>query len=320
MRDKPDACYASQCPLADKGRGFVLDYGDPLTAEYALVLEAPGHDEIQFRIEPNARRWFLSTKEECDRELAVRRRDFPGLDERFIRTGVPAVGATGSVLEQWLFPVVGMRRDKLFIANTLRCLPPKSKRDAYPKGEERKAAERCCRQWDRWDKFRPDAQLVTLHPAAILRDVTPLPLEIEDFKKARDFRAAGRRVMILLGGKAMKAFTRIGENVSKFRGHYLLLARGWAESYKQTFNFTAKHSKRGQRGQYSGQHAPCKTKTKTKREREREQFEEFEALFSAPRTRARAQRAQTGAETGAGAETRGGTRTGTRTKKGKKSE
>jgi hypothetical protein len=52
MRDKPDYCFTSGCPLADKGRGFVLGTGDPVKARVGMILEAPGREEIEFALTP----------------------------------------------------------------------------------------------------------------------------------------------------------------------------------------------------------------------------------------------------------------------------
>ena len=246
LRDKPDYCYESGCPLAEVGKGFVLGQGDPERAKIMIILEAPGSDEIQFILEPNAQRKFLTTPVEVNDEIQRRQRDYPDLPARFIKRGVPIVGKSGSELMQWVFPQVNLRRHDFFIDNTLRCLPPKAKKtDApYPKGEERKAAEQCCRHWDRLHRFRPTMFVITLHPAGILREVTPLPLQIEDLKKARDFAATGERVLLLMGGKSAEAFARWGKNVTKWRGDFRHLPSDWVDTYKQKFAFTPKGKKK----------------------------------------------------------------------------
>src|SRR5581483_3704562 len=276
MRDKPDSCYSMRCPLAvtckcghemelhpdesacthrdektgvicdcniftSKGRGFVLGTGDPKTAKYMLNLEAPGRDEIAFSLNPVSGRSFMSTPNEVNAELARRRAAYPGVHERFLRLGAPIVGPTGVALEMWVFPKVGMNRNALFIDNTIRCLPPKGAKGSYPTGEDKKAAEKACRHYDRIEQFKPDTVVATLHPAGILREITPLPLLIKDFERVRDFTQTGKRVLALLGGKAVSAFLRYGENVTKWRGHY---ASFDAATYKQQFEFKAKQKKR----------------------------------------------------------------------------
>lgn len=271
--DKPAYCYESGCPLAQcktcghpldthrgglsdgmcsadgceckrfecKGKGFVLGSGDPYSAKMMLILEAPGADEIQFLLNPIAERSFFSTLPECQSEIARRHKAFPDVDERLLRKGAPIVGPSGVEIDMWVLPVIGIQRRELFIDNTLRCLPPKAKDGShYPTGDDRKEAERCCRHWDRLDQFRPNAMVITLHPAGILREVTPLPLQIKDFEKGRDFVRAGYRVAMLVGGKSAKAFLRYGESVTKFRGDYRLLPKNYIATYKDKFEYVAK--------------------------------------------------------------------------------
>ena len=270
LLDKPAQCYAARCPMADcvcghhldehnddgsckscefpackgfktKGRGFVLGSGDPKTTKIAMVLEAPGKDEVEFSLGlPRPGRMFYETKAECDAEIEVRKQDFPALSDTFVRKGVPIVGKTGFELVSWVFPNVGLSRRELFVDNTIRCLPPKTKQGAYPKGDERKGAEKACRMWDRLEAFRPDVAVVSLHPAGILREVTPLPLQVKDFERVRDYMKQGLRPMMLLGGKAAKAFVRCCENVTRFRGAYFWLKRGWIATYKKLFEFEGK--------------------------------------------------------------------------------
>lgn len=241
---QPKSCFDSGCPLAGVGRGFVLGTGDPEKARYAVVLEAPGRDEVQFELRPNPNRQFLTTQAEIDKELAVRRRDYPELDERWLRVGAPVVGQTGGALMWWIWPKVGIRREECYIDNTIRCLPPKIKDKQYPTGTTKKEAERCCRQYDRIGKFNPDTVVFSLHPAGILREITPLPLVIKDFEKIRDFTNQGRRVLALLGGRATAAFARYGSNVTKWRGHYQTLAADWSQTYKTIFEFAKKTRKK----------------------------------------------------------------------------
>ena len=232
------------CPLDKVGKGFVLGAGDPERAKYAIILEAPGRDEVSFQLTPNPNRSFLQTKEECEKEYQIRKRDYPWAEARWLRTGVPVVGQTGLALQFWIWPKVGIRRSDCYIDNTIRCLPPKSKSGgAYPTGDTKKAAEFFCRQYDRIDKFRPDTVVFSLHPAGILREITPLPLAVKDFEKVRDFTVAGRRVLTLLGGKATAAFARYGSNVTRWRGHYAQLAKDWSETYKQQFAYRKKEKK-----------------------------------------------------------------------------
>ncbi len=216
------------CPLYGKSRGFCLGSGDPTTAKMMVVLEAPGSQEVVTRVTPE--------------ELQIRKRDYPELDERWLKLGVPAVGPTGMVLESWVWKKLGIRREETFVDNVLRCLPKKGKNgEAYPTGEERKAAELHCRQYDRIGKFAPDCAVVSVHPASLLRgEVTMLPLLVKDFEKVRDFTAQGRRVLALLGGKAAHAYLRYASNVTRWRGTYQALGGDWSDTYKSLFEYTRK--------------------------------------------------------------------------------
>ncbi len=222
---QPKSCEG--CPCFGKSKGFVLGSGDPKTAKYAVVLESPGIQEISYRANPE--------------EVAIRRRDYPEMDERWLKLGVPIVGPTGNALEWWVWPRLGIKREDCYIDNTIRCLAPKGKNgEQYPKGEERKAAELHCRQYDRIGKFAPDTAVVSIHPASILREITPLPLLVKDFEKVRDFTAQGRRVLTLLGGKAAHAYLRYASNVTRWRGTYQAFGGDWSDTYKSLFEYTRK--------------------------------------------------------------------------------
>ena len=220
MKEKPAYCHESGCPLAERGTGFCLGSGDPKTAKLALLLEAPGSEEVLFRLTPEKGRRFYETQEECDAELATRRRDYPELESRFIKTGVPVVGRSGFELVQWAFPAAGLRRADLFIDNGLRCLPPKQGDSHYPNGPERKLAEAKCRHFDRFHLFKPDASVISLHPAGIVREPVGLWLQVKNLEKARDFVKQSLRVLVLAGGKAAKWWLGYGENVTRWQGTY----------------------------------------------------------------------------------------------------
>jgi hypothetical protein len=69
-------------------------------------------------------------------------------------------------------------------------------------------------------QFAPTVALITLDPYKLTREITPLTLVQEDFRKARDFVASGERVMVLCGGKVAKEYLGYGQNANKIRGHY----------------------------------------------------------------------------------------------------
>lgn len=149
-RSKPDLCYQMQCPLAvlcqckhhedfhplhghctvmkdevlcscngfqSKGKGFVLGVGNPLTAKLAIILEAPGKEEVSFSLEGKGAEGIIPSD-----EIERRRRDYPTLEGRFIKMGAPVVGRSGSLLNQWVLPKVNLERSDIFIDNTIRCV------------------------------------------------------------------------------------------------------------------------------------------------------------------------------------------------------
>lgn len=241
IQDKPSECYASGCPMASKAKKFVLDCGDPLTAKIAFLFEAPGKDEIAFSL-PAPHRDLYSLPEQKEREIALRQRDYPNLAPCWIQNGVPVVGATWGALHGWVLNRFGLRREDMFICNVLHCLPPKSGTgdEPYPKGWERKKAESCCTQWSRLHLFKPDIAVVSLHPAGVLREVSPLPLQVKAVERAVYLMHQGYRPLVLNGGKAAKWWLGYAENVQKWVASYHwetpqlaeLRQRRWEEGYK----------------------------------------------------------------------------------------
>ena len=252
MRDKPESCYASGCPLANTCRhckkqlaehpndkcengaefeslskGFVLGTGNPRTARYAFILEAPGKDEVSFRLAPVKGRAFFEDERSVNEEINIRQRDYPNISQEFLKKGAPVVGQSGAQLQYQGWPKSGIERTQVFLDNTLRCLPPKGKQGAYPTGAVKSQAEFCCRQYDRLDQYKPDTLVVSFHPSGILREITPLPLQVKDMEKVRDFTAAGRKVIGLLGGRAAQVFLGFAKNITRWRGHYTLLRTSW---------------------------------------------------------------------------------------------
>jgi hypothetical protein len=158
MKDKPNYCYSSGCPLAEKGKGFALGCGNPYS-KIGVMFERPAEDEIAytfggprppqipFDIWQKIVAW---QKEEYER----RREAFPELDtddqRRFLVRGAPVRGASGAEIRQWVLPYVGGEKEGLeglFLENVLHCASKKS--GEYPKGDERIAAEACCVHWNR---------------------------------------------------------------------------------------------------------------------------------------------------------------------------
>jgi len=213
MLPQPANCRELGCPLAGVSNGFCLDYGDPTTAKHIFWLEAPGKDEISYHFD---------TKNPLDAtELKRRQEAYPDLEPSLLRVGQPLVGKAGVLFNMWLLRAVGIKREEVFIGNTLRCLPPKHGDSHYPTGETRKKAEACCRYYDRWPKA--DLAVINLHPAALLREPTPLPIVVRTLEKARDFALQGYRVISLFGGKAAKVCLKYGESTQRYVGHYVWL-------------------------------------------------------------------------------------------------
>jgi uracil-DNA glycosylase family 4 len=173
---KPLGC--ANCPLHDKGAGFVLSKCPADFNGIRLLVqgEAPGKDEV---------------------------------DE-----GRPFVGKAGHWIRNNILYNAGVHESQVIFDNTLRCLPPPNKQGQYyPVGEERAAAELHCRQFDIWDacpKRIPlllvggcalaqrigldsisawhghiswhEGRLVgcTFHPAAVMRQPNLLPVAVRE--------------------------------------------------------------------------------------------------------------------------------------------
>lgn len=185
----------------------MLGSGNPVTAKIGLLLEAPGKEEVIWKVDDEA-------------EVERRVNTYPNLAMEFLRRGMPVVGKSGVILFSWGLQPVQLTRHDLFIDNVLRCLPPKVGNSQYPKGDERKAAEAWCRQYDRWEQFNPTVSLVQIHPAALAREPSPLPLHIKTMEKAKHFSLNGERPIVLCGGKAVKMWMGHAETVQTWLGHY----------------------------------------------------------------------------------------------------
>lgn len=220
----PPSC--SGCPIRATSRGFALDAGDPVRARIGFLFETPASTEIGWRCEPG--------------EVALRKRDYPAdvipSSSTFL-VGEPVVGPTGAIFESWLLRAVGLKREDCYLGNVLHCFPEKSKGGShYPTGSNRKEAERRCAVFNkRWELFWRDAplqaELISIHPASLLREVTPLPLVTQfqrvpglysDLQKAADMVSQGYKVRVLMGAKAVESILGYGGNVSKWRGHFFV--------------------------------------------------------------------------------------------------
>ena len=121
------------------------------------------------------------------------------LGETEAKTGKPFQGPAGFVMRSWLVRSVTQlqllyERKKIYIGNTLRCMPPKNSQGrAYPSGKERLEAEACCRQYDEWQKT--SAKTVVLFGEVPQRAFFSAELERED---ATD-RSLGRSAKGVMG-------------------------------------------------------------------------------------------------------------------------
>lgn len=232
MRDKPNYCYTSGCPLADLSKGFGLDWGDPVKARLCLHLEALGKDEIVYDLmrHKTGRELIWEKENELNRAEYQRRLDrFPDLrtEPKFVKQGSALVGMSWLLTRSWLLDKFGLERKDLYITNVLRCFPPKAKSDQhYPTGKVREQAEEACRHWDQLETFIKSAPkkeviaVVSMHPAALAREATPLRLVLENFRKVKAHLDRGGKAIILLGGKAVKLRLGYFDTVTKTQGHY----------------------------------------------------------------------------------------------------
>ena len=176
---KEECAHCAGCPLGDTRRNIVFGTGNE-RAEIMLIGEGPGEQEdIQ---------------------------------------GVPFVGPAGQLLDKML-EMIDLDRTKVYIANTVKCRPPKN-RDP----QEREQA--ACRDWlDRqmalvdpkiivclgriaaqsiikpdfritrehgmWFDINARRYMATYHPSALLRDPTKRP---DAFTDLRTLRAEIRRI------------------------------------------------------------------------------------------------------------------------------
>lgn len=130
--------------------------------------------------------------------------------------------------ENYLLKSIGLSRDEVAIANTIRCRPPQNK---YPTGELGRAAFTHCRHYDSdvIHRFNPELCVVSLHPAVILRDPSTYRLVENAMQKAlRLATTTCKKVAVLMGEKALKLFapwmaSRWG--VRRICGHFFTLDR-----------------------------------------------------------------------------------------------
>lgn len=119
---------------------------------------------------------------------------------------------------------MGLERSDVGIFNCLSCYPGKTADGGffYPTGSIRKRAEATCA--DRWMKplidWNPSVSIVCMHPSALSRDITPLPMALRAIERAKMFAAKGERVLLLMGGEAAHHWMSYGSNVTRWTGHW----------------------------------------------------------------------------------------------------
>lgn len=102
MLPKPHECCG--CPLAGDMQGFVPD--EIVDAPVLILAQGPGADEE-------------AGMKVVGHEYAGRRR--VAVKEPYPRGPAPLIGETGHQMEQDYFPVAGLERGKVSLANVLKC-------------------------------------------------------------------------------------------------------------------------------------------------------------------------------------------------------
>lgn len=190
---KPNQCKG--CPYEKSGHSFV-----------------PGHlgDKPLWRLD--AKRNIHRTNIDFSKVRLSVCGEGPAYDEAL--KGYPFAGRAGSLMNHWIFDETGIDRSKVVIDNVVRC-------DAVePDKPINKDAVDFCVQYDRHREFQPELDILTLHPAALLRDIVPLPLVQADFGKAREL-SRDFRVRLLLGKSAIQKWYRFASNPTRWRGHVI---------------------------------------------------------------------------------------------------
>lgn len=168
-----ECCECSKCALSESRTNCVFGVGNQ-NADLLFVGEAPGEQED--------------------------------------KTGTPFVGRAGKLLDQFLF-AVDIPREKVYIANILKCRPPKN-RDPLPEEEEacidflrrqvrliKPKVIVCLGRISAMKLIKPDFKITkehgewfekgnllitaVYHPAALLRDPRKKEEMLEDMKKIK---------------------------------------------------------------------------------------------------------------------------------------
>lgn len=202
--------------MSSVAKGFALHSGAmPPKSGICILLESPGPEEPVFLV-----RNLIDGTAEIER----RRKRYPELGEKWTNVGAPVVGRAGFLMWNWILMPLNLQRSDVAVFNSLCCYPGKSADGtfAYPKGNVRKRAEATCAE--KWLQplleWNPTVSVVSMHPSAISRDVTPLPVVLRSVERAKVLAAKGERVLLLMGGKAAKHWMGYGENTTRWCNHW----------------------------------------------------------------------------------------------------
>src|SRR5437879_403368 len=117
----PQQCAGAQCPMATVARGFACHSGAlPAKSGIAVLMESSGPEESSYLVKDLV---------DSAAELSRRRAQYPALDDRWVRMGVPVVGRAGSLMWHWMMAPMGLQRSDVAVFNTLHCCAAK---DGYP--------------------------------------------------------------------------------------------------------------------------------------------------------------------------------------------
>lgn len=188
---KPEGCR--RCAFRTVGEGFCPDWY-PAGAKIGFFLEAPGGDEI------------LESK--------------------------PLVGKAGRYWSHHFIEPFGLTRSDVAIFNSIRCKPPMLQ---FPTGRIKDHVLEVCRQYDNahgegWElkpggllNFAPNAFVVALHPAALLRSSAPMKLVKAAVGRGVKLLKLGYRPLVCMGDKPMSVVAPwLKGGVKKWNGHWWL--------------------------------------------------------------------------------------------------
>lgn len=154
------------CPYASQSTGFCTDHV-PLSPVAAFVFRTPSKDDLIF--------------------------------------GEPLTGRGGRAWEHKFLSVVGLRRDQVILAHTLRCLPNSGEK--FPIGRMRTEAVKFCRRWDEWERqFQPNVWGVTINPGQLLVTPNQEVFLRRAMDRLKGYVDTGYRPVLLMGEEARETY------------------------------------------------------------------------------------------------------------------